>query len=401
MKKCKIMVLVTIMIFGTYGCGQKNTTNQVETNETEVSQDNMETEPTTQDVIKVDMGEVKSVVYSGYKDIFLGYAQKSNFLFYSSGEIIKKFDEDVFIDTYDEYENVYLYDGICRCLINDKYRIIDYKGNDITSNYVSNADRLCGLTIMDAKPVVIAVVNNNTVTTSDSSLILYNKDKSIKFSINLSELSEKEKNIDYNYFQKMEVKNIGDDMLLLSYSSEKYILNTQNSNIFMICDTMYAENTEKWSKYHGGYISYRNLNETGVVDKNGKIVLGSKAEHPLDCAYSQGVYFNFTDKKFYNKSGEVVIDLSQYNVEVPDTKNATVEELLNKYVFNDDGYCDISVQNPSGVQYQGIIDINGRWVVELSEKGVHYIGKKEISATYITEQPFWGTEAYWFSINDK
>lgn len=366
MKKCILALMIFAVVIFACGCGgQKSSVNEKEKQDS-----NAETESTTKTVSEIDMGNVESVFYFGENDIFIGYAEKKYFLFESSGRIIKRFGDDVLLSYFDDGR--YFCDGIGSAMINHEQCVIDYEGNNITSKYISGSDRLCNITIMDDKPVIIAVVNSNTATTSDSSLVLYNKDKSVKFSISLSQLSEKEKEMDYHYFPKMKVRNLGEGMLLLSYSSKWYILNTQTSEIFMV---NYGDSNVAWSDYHNGYASYRMGNDRGLINKSGKIILDSSSAYPLDCTYSHGVYFNFADKKFYDRTGTAVIDLSEYNVVVPTANNHTAEDMLNWYVFDEAGYCTIKVKNPSGVEYQGIIDINGNWIVELSEQSANYMGK--------------------------
>lgn len=367
MKRFKIVLLCLAAIICVSACGKKETSDNVQGTE---NQETMETETQMQfqTTSAVNMGKVKSVWYSGENDIFVGYGENAYFFFNDSGKIIKKFKDDILLET--SGNKNYLCNGIGNYIKDNQLYVIDDKGSDITSKYVSSGDRLCSVAIMDNEPVIIAVVNKNTVNTGDSSLVIYNKDKSVKFSVNVSQIAES--GLNYNFFQKMKVRNLGEGMLLLSNSSEKYILNTQTSEAFMIVQN---ESNSVVSDYHNGYASYRIGNSAGLINKDGKVIIDENSLHPLDCTYSHGVYFNFADKKFYDKSGNTVIDLSEYNVVIPRTNNATNETMLNLYVFDEAGYCTIKVKNPAGVEYQGVIDINGRWVVELSEEVADYLGK--------------------------
>ena len=85
-----------------------------------------------------------------------------------------------------------------------------------------------------------------------------------------------------------------------------YFVNIKTKEVFK--DTYQAH-----SSYINGYMSYRSVDGNGILDVHGNQVLGSTSK-TLDCTYSNGVYYNYTDKKFYDLDGNTIIDLSEFDV---------------------------------------------------------------------------------------
>ena len=70
---------------------------------------------------------------------------------------------------------------------------------------------------------------------------------------------------------------------------------------------------------------------------------------------------------------------------------------MKTYVFDESGICKITVNNPSGKNYYGLINTKGEWVIELQEQQLSYFGK--IGNNLILLQANGGYEVY--DINNK
>ncbi len=80
--------------------------------------------------------------------------------------------------------------------------------------------------------------------------------------------------------------------------------------------------------------------------------------------YSEGLFY--ASDCFYNNQGEVVIDLTEYDVE---------DDYQEGYYFID-GYCPIVLNNPEGIPYYTIIDKTGEFLFEPR--------KLEVEVEYLT-----------------
>lgn len=139
-------------------------------------------------------------------------------------------------------------------------------------------------------------------------------------------------------------------------------------------------------------MSYRSVGGNGILDVHGNQILNDTSKK-LDCTYSNGVYYNFEDKKFYDLDGNAIIDLSEFDVESSDKYfGVSASNKLGEYVFDKYGYCNIVVKNPSGKNYYGIINKNGEWIKELQSTEIRY--EKELYEDVILYEDYEGYKVY-------
>lgn len=250
---------------------------------------------------------------------------------------------------------------------NGYYVITDYDGNVITSKYVSSADRFFKIYNLNDEPLIAAFVFNDTATTSEGQVVFKTKDGKDKYVFSTEDDNMKSNGIDVSYLKNTDtsLSYVGDGMVYLhNWYKNSYFLNLETKEIFK--DTFNAH-----GDYINGYLSFNGNGGCGIVDTHGNNIM--KSDMPrLQCIYSQGLYYNCTDNKFYNIEGECVIDLSQYDVKNPYKWSGTNDYRIKRYVFDENGICSITVNNPSGKEYNGLINTKGEWLIELQTDSISY-----------------------------
>ena len=362
---CTQMLLVMSIL--SIGCKNNptvetgETVSNRETISTEIKNTNVSTENNT-----VSIGEVKSVRYSGYKDYYYTSVDGKAYLFDTTGKIIKTY-------AYGEVCPTEFFDGIAiKKMVdtahnNGYYVITDYDGNVITSKYVSSADRFFKIYNLNDEPLIAAFVFNDTATTSEGQVVFKTKDGKDKYVFSTEDDNMKSNGIDVSYLKNTDtsLSYMGDGMVYLhNWYKNSYFLNLETKEIFK--DTFNAH-----GDYINGYLSFNGNGGCGIVDTHGNNIM--KSDMPrLQCIYSQGLYYNCTDNKFYNIEGECVIDLSQYDVKNPYKWSGTNDDRIKRYVFDENGICSITINNPSGKEYNGLINTKGEWLIELQTDSISY-----------------------------
>ena len=314
----------------------------------------------------VSIGEVKNVNYSGYKDYFYADAEDRTYLFDTSGKIIKQYLYNNCPTKF--FEGIAMKEKVDTAHNKRYYIITDYNGNDITSKFVSSTDRFFEIYNIDNEPLIAAIVFEENAVASVGKVSLKDREGDSKYIFSTEDNVFKENNIDVTYLKDTDTK--------LSYVNDKmmYLSNKYKKSYFINLDTkeVFEDKFGSHGNYIDGYISYNGNAGCGIVDKHGNNILNVNKVPKLQCLYSKGVYFNCTDKKFYNINGECVIDLSQYNIDNPYNYSGSYDGKVTGYVFDEYGFCKITVINPSGKKYYGLIDITGKWVIELQDKEFTY-----------------------------
>lgn len=209
----------------------------------------------------------------------------------------------------------------------------------------------------------------------------------IKYSVSTDDESLKSNKIDVKYFKSLTLKvdYIGDGIVYLKNTPYSYFINIKTNEVF-------KDKYEAHSNYINGYMSYRSVGGNGILDVHGNQILNDTSKK-LDCTYSNGVYYNFEDKKFYDLDGNAIIDLSEFDVESSDKYfGVSASNKLGEYVFDKYGYCNIVVKNPSGKNYYGIINKNGEWIKELQSTEIRY--EKELYEDVILYEDYEGYKVY-------
>lgn len=380
MRKKSIFIIGIILVLLT-GCSQK--TNDVESKIENVSnqKDNEFTE--INNIIDV---ELKSVRYTGdYDNRFLGFSNDKAYLFDANGQIIKEYSDNS--NPTEFFNTIYAKEYINSAKQQSYYKITDVKGNDITYKYMNSDDKFYNIYLVDKSPMILATIFEENPTSSSAKLVFKDVDGNIKYSVSTDDESLKSNKIDVKYFKSLTLKvyYIGDGIVYLKNTPYSYFINIKTNEVF-------KDKYEAHSNYINGYMSYRSVGGNGILDVHGNQILNDTSKK-LDCTYSNGVYYNFKDKKFYDLDGNTIIDLSEFDVESSDKYSGiSASNKLGEYVFDEYGYCNIVVKNPSGKKYYGIINKNGEWIKELQSTEIRY--EKELYDDVILYEDYEGYKVY-------
>lgn len=382
MKKKYIFIIGIILMLLT-GCSHN--TNDIENKSEIESVSNKKEEESTEIKNIVDV-ELKSVKYTGdYDNRFLGISNDNVYLFNEDGQILKVYSGNS--NPTEFFNTIYAKQYVNSAKQKSYYKITDVNGSDITYKYINSDDKFYNIYLVDESPMILASIFEENPTASIAKLVLKDVDGDIKYSVSTEDESLKSNKIDVKYFKSstLEVDYIGDGIVYLKDKPYSYFINIKTKEVFQ--DTYEAH-----SSYINGYMSYRSVGGNGILDVHGNQVLDDTSKK-LDCTYSDGVYYNFKDKKFYDLNGDTVIDLSEYDVESSDKySGVSARNKLEEYVFDEYGYCNIVVKNPSGKKYYGIINKDGEWIKELQSTEIRY--KKELYEDVILYEDYEGYKVY-------
>lgn len=135
-------------------------------------------------------------------------------------------------------------------------------------------------------------------------------------------------------------------------------------------DVMRAPNIEDTidaSGYRSAF-SLWGLSSTGyhaIVDVYGRVIINCDDYSMLIGKLSEGVFFNKNDCCFYDLDLNKVIDLSSYPL---------VTEEFDKFYFKD-GYCELHATSNDGIDFYGLIDKNGEFIIDWTEEKGTYVFK--------------------------
>lgn len=364
--KIKYLVIVQLLVISSImfmGCKKNSdeSSNIAENTATEVKT----TEKSTEDSI-VDIGKVKSVIYSGYSNYYFVDTNEKSYQIDTTGKIIK---EESIANSCPTtiFEGIQMKQRIDTAKNKGYYVICDNNGNDITSKYVSSSDRFFKIYNVNGEPLIAAIVFNENPTASEGVVVFKDRYADEIYAIGTDDDAFKLNNIDVKYLKNTDtnLSYVGDGMAYLSNKYHgSYFINLETKEVF-------EDKFKGHGDYIDGYLSYNN-GRCGIIDKHGNNILDTTVAPKLQCLYSQGLYYNCTDNKFYDINGNCKIDLSNYDVENPYKYTGSYDGKVKKYVFDEAGLCKIIVNNPSGKKYYGLIDTEGKWVIELQPEEFSY-----------------------------
>lgn len=379
----KYILIIGIALLLLAGCSHK--TNDIENKSEMVNVSDQKENQSTEINNIVDV-KLKSVKYTGDCDErFLGVSDDKVYLFDENGQILNEYNGDSCPTEF--FYTIYAKQYINSAKQNSYYKITDVTGNDISYKYINSNNKFYNIYLVDKSPMILATIFEENPTSSVAKLVLKDVKGDIQYSVSTDDESLKSNKIDVKYFKSstLKVDYIGDGIVYLKDMPYSYFVNIKTKEVFK--DTYQAH-----SSYINGYMSYRSVDGNGILDVHGNQVLGSTSK-TLDCTYSNGVYYNYTDKKFYDLDGNTIIDLSEFDVESSDKYSGiSAEKKLGEYVFDECGYCNIVINNPSGKKYYGIINKNGEWIKELQSTEIRY--KKELYEDVILYEDHEGYKVY-------
>lgn len=383
MMRKKYILIISIALLLVAGCSHK--TNNPENKSENVNVSNQKENESTEINNIVDV-KLKSVKYTGsYDNRFLGTSDDKVYLFDANGQILNEYSNDNYPTEF--FYTIYAKRYINSAKQNAYYKITDINGNDISYKYIKSDDKFYNIYLVDKSPMILATIFEENPTSSVAKLVFKDVRGDIQYSVSTDDESLKSNKIDVKYFKSstLKVDYIGDGIIYLKDMPYSYFINIKTKEVFK--DTYQAH-----SSYINGYMSYRSVSGNGILDVHGNQVLGSTSK-ALDCTYSNGVYYNYKDKKFYDLDGNTIIDLSEFDVESSDKYSGiSAANKLEEYVFDEYGYCNIVIKNPSGKKYYGIINKNGEWIKELQSTEIRY--KKELYEDVILYEDNEGYKVY-------
>lgn len=105
-----------------------------------------------------------------------------------------------------------------------------------------------------------------------------------------------------------------------------------------------------------------------IQDVHGNYLVGPTSTNDIlyeTSYYNDGLFLSKTQKKFYDIHMNVKIDLSEYDILFWEGNTGT-PGWQEEYAFKD-GYCGIEVQNENRTRFYGVLDTNGKWIIELTD----------------------------------
>lgn len=121
-------------------------------------------------------------------------------------------------------------------------------------------------------------------------------------------------------------------------------------------------------EFSDGYAVISAQNNKGIQDVHGNYLVGPTSTNDIlyeTSYYNDGLFLSKTQKKFYDIHMNVKIDLSEYDILFWEGNTGT-PGWQEEYAFKD-GYCGIEVQNENGTRFYGVLDTNGKWIIELTD----------------------------------
>ncbi|WP_302626759.1 hypothetical protein [uncultured Eubacterium sp.] len=240
--------------------------------------------------------------------------------------------------------------------------VLDIFDNDVSDDFITNSDNEEIVDVVTMKDMEVVIVREFEETATNSNIILKMLDKNGN---ELSRIESNDKrlkrvNDSINFaeeFREMSLRDIeycGDTVCRLGDIS----LNVKTGEI--VSTGIYFDNgygVDYWTNniedIHGK--KKFPIDKSGQTDESVSDIISSSNKYRL----SNGLFFNDEKKIFYDINLTPQIDLSKYDILV-------WEHDTEDYVLKD-GYCSIQAKNPSGAWFSGIIDNNGKWVIELTK----------------------------------
>ena len=307
MMRKKYILIISIALLLVAGCSHK--TNNPENKSENVNVSNQKENESTEINNIVDV-KLKSVKYTGsYDNRFLGTSDDKVYLFDANGQILNEYSNDNYPTEF--FYTIYAKRYINSAKQNAYYKITDINGNDISYKYIKSDDKFYNIYLVDKSPMILATIFEENPTSSVAKLVFKDVRGDIQYSVSTDDESLKSNKIDVKYFKSstLKVDYIGDGIIYLKDMPYSYFINIKTKEVFK--DTYQAH-----SSYINGYMSYRSVSGNGILDVHGNQVLGSTSK-ALDCTYSNGVYYNYKDKKYYgiiNKNGEWIKELQSTEI---------------------------------------------------------------------------------------
>lgn len=338
MKKNKIILLICFFI-SFAGCTNKNIIQEKNDEEEFV------------DEVNDYQGKIKEIKFLNRDHLFLlTLDDEEQILVNSNGKIenINQLKSEYLSVTYD-----YSSSGT-----KDEYSglIYDLFGNDVSSRFVKDKhhEKILGVCSTDKKDVVCILKNNESPTSTEYVLNGYDEDGKQLFSISSEDSNIKQKNYSEYFKDIVSVSSSGDCICNVNYSLAK------TEGLFAI-NVLTGEIVESDTFFSEGYGVVTKMNNQRIVDIHGNIIRNLNEYDLGDIHnYNNGLFFSNNTKCFYDKDFNKKIDLSQYEIAHWSGENE------NDYTF-EDGYCGIEVFNENKTSFYGLIDVNGHWIIELTD----------------------------------
>lgn len=241
--------------------------------------------------------------------------------------------------------------------------IYDIEGNAMQDKFIKDTDheQILGICRMDSQDVVW--VRENQETPSNSLIIIKAYDENGKelcrVDSNNEYLKQNDPHAINNFKYISSVEYAGDCVCRIRYTNK---------------DALFSVNVETGEilnpkgEFSDGYAVISAQNNKGIQDVHGNYLVGPTSTNDIlyeTSYYNDGLFLSKTQKKFYDIHMNVKIDLSEYDILFWE-ENTGTPGWQEEYAFKD-GYCGIEVQNENGTRFYGVLDTNGKWIIELTD----------------------------------
>lgn len=341
-KKTRLTIVLNISISMLFfmGCSKNNITKQIDVERDIQKHQEQEIEESEIDEIEKYQGGIIKFSFLERDGLFhLKLADGENVIVDSNGKI-----QDPL-----SLNSDYLY---CTGEVtSDNKQIFDLFDNNVQERFIKDSahEKILGICKMDTKDVIWVWESQETPMSSLFIIKGFDEKGTELCRIESSNQSFSEGKAElFKYITH--VQYTGDTTCEILYTQTNY-------NGLFIINVETGEILEPNKLFSEGYATASNK----IVDVHGNIIHSfSDSSFSKLADYNEGVFFNAITKKFYDINLNEVIDLSNYDLVY------WGNEWIEDYVF-EDGYCGIEAKNESGTRFFGVIDLNGNWVVEMTD----------------------------------
>lgn len=293
-------------------------------------------------------GSIVDCIYLDRDELFLLKTENGNSIFVDLDGNIKN---NVDLNShYLKYDDGYIY---------------DIEGNDMQDKFIKDTDheQILGICRMDSQDVVW--LRENQETPSSSLIIIKAYDENGKELCRIDSNNEYLKQNDpyaiNNFKYISSVEYAGDCVCRIR------IRYTNKDALFSV-NVETGEILNPQGEFSDGYAVISAQNNKGIQDVHGNYLVGPTSTNDIlyeTSYYNDGLFLSKTQKKFYDIHMNVKIDLSEYDILFWEGNTGT-PGWQEEYAFKD-GYCGIEVQNENGTRFYGVLDTNGKWIIELTD----------------------------------
>ena len=242
---------------------------------------------------------------------------------------------------------------------NDHYYIIDFSGNDITSHYFNEDERIWSMAQDDSGINIFTVSTEETYSEQNMLFNVYDANMDCKFSFSKKVLDEK-----YGIEWKWDI----DELNLFPIGGNIYYMNDFTSSLFVDTVRKKAFMLETPQK-NGGNVSsdgtyilfYQPYHGCALIDVEDESIRSAEFDYYEREAYpssdiSEGLFY----ATYYASGGWEYVGLYDSHMSMRADLDYDDSKLSHYSLFHN-GYAVIELENPGNIPFVTLIDTNGEW----------------------------------------